>query len=184
AKTSQSESGLGDISAGLKYGIGTIRGWDGGALISFDLPTGDADKSLGKGLNVRPTMLASRQYGNWPVDVNLGYSLTGEYKVNRVKINPGDVITYGVSGGYNWNRWTFLTEVRGETFGTEKQAGQKINGSGGTRIDWTPGVRYQWKSLKAKAGVNVSLGEESSRLYDWQAFVGLSVVGKFSFRME
>ncbi len=184
-KTSQTKSGFGDMGFQIKANLWTINNAvDTAVLMNVILPTGDANKGLGEGLNLTPGVVLSRKSGVLPLDMNLAYSVTREYTVSGTKVNTGDVVLYGISGGYKKGAWTFLTELIGETFGQEKQNGINVSKTAGSRLDLVPGIRYHRGTLKLKSGVKVALGQESMRQYDWQAFLGVSVSGRLSFRMN
>ena len=172
-----SASGIGQMTAALKYSSEAGGGAILGLLFTADIPSGDSKQNLGTGLNLGLTALLKYPLAPFVLDVNAGYQLTYDY-VNPVasKVNPGDKISFGAALELNSGAFTWLIEANAVTFGNYSVDGADKPGTAGLTIDLIPGVRYTAGDFKAKLGFSYAAGDPTFAAYQWKIVSGLALV--------
>jgi hypothetical protein len=184
ASATSDTSGLSDPAIGAKYTLTDNflqKGWKIGAAGIVNLPVGD--KKFRQGLDIEPLIAARKEIEKMFVNINLGYTLNQEYEdENSIKQKPGDVLSAGVGIEYPLAIKSFNFEGIGEfiyqNLGESKIAGVAQTGSAGSRMDLIIGARYNSGSWKTKLGLDLSLGEEKYRAYDYRIIAGVTYLVK------
>ncbi len=169
-----SNSGLGQVSIGLKYNLIPESDDVPGISISAssELPTADAKKYLGTGTNVYGTLIIGKAIEGINVNLNAGYGYTGEFtNASDAKQNNGDVIYGGLAIGCSIDEFTPIIEISGTTIGKAKVSGTEYATNGNT-FDAIAGLRYKMDDLKLKLGFVYALGDATYTSYTWKAIGG------------
>ena len=109
------------------------------------------------------------------MNVNLSYDLKGSYTdENSVDQKPGNVLGLGVGAekmyyGINWG-----AEFLYNSLSTSSSAGVTQTGSDGSQMDLVLGGRYNKGNLKTKLGLDLSLGDETYRQYDYKILAAVT----------
>ena len=183
-KTSYSDEGLADPTIMGKYSVGLGSEWDLALAASFTLPEGAQSKvfPMGgvfqQGTNIKPLVAVRKKINdetalNLNVSYNVEGSFTDEYKVKEA---PGNVLSAGIGAersliGINWIGEFIYNNLEQSSF-----AGVVQKKSDGSQMDLVLGLRYNYGHLKTKLGVDISLGDETYRTYDYRVIAGLSFV--------
>lgn len=144
--------------------------------IDLDLPTGDATKELGKGLNTEIMGIGSMRIDPFDIHLNVGYEFTGAYiNTSRLSVDMGDIFKYGIAIEYPLSSsFIIIGEAFGTSFSDYKVEGSAVSGTNGSTIDVLGGVRLNIDKMKVKAGITFSVGNISSRPYMWKFILGQS----------
>jgi hypothetical protein len=184
SSTSDSEAGLGDPTLLGKCSF-AYKGWDLAAAAAFAIPMGkeseDFPDNFRQGFNVKPLVAARKGFGKVVMNGNLSYNMAGEYTdANDVKRKPGDVLSLGLGGefvcpktGINW-----IGEFIYGSLSDSAIDGVTQSGSSGSRMDLVLGGRYNTGNWKTKLGLDLSLGEEKYREYDYKIIAGVTYLIK------
>jgi hypothetical protein len=164
---------LGDMSLGAKYNFMEISDIKIAGALNLDIPTGN--ERFMKGLNVKPVLVASKKIGEINANFNIGYDMNGYYNKDNAGNNPSDVIRLGFGADYACcDNLSLVAETTFEMIDKAEQSNVKIAESDGTRNDFIIGGVYKKDNLKTKLGLDLSLGDEKNRTYDYKIILGLT----------
>ncbi|MFH1715358.1 MAG: hypothetical protein ABH857_04100 [Elusimicrobiota bacterium] len=161
-------SGMADIDAGLKYTFTSEEELRISALANFGIPAGAKD--LKEGFDIEPGIAVTKMMGESLVTANIRYRMTGEYTDSfDLKQNLGDIIKIGGAYAYPVGDYLFLiTELIYESFGKLETAGVEVADSSGSRLGLVLGSRYEHDMFDIELGLDIALGDESARDYDYK----------------
>jgi hypothetical protein len=183
-----SANGLGMITLGGKYFVISESNMPSLALgIILDLPTGDPKKvlsegkwggSLGEGLNVGVSIIATKKIIEpFSISLNASAKYRGKYtNINDAVVTPSPLFGASAEAELNLGGLSIIAEVYGTTFGKYKVGDLEVEGSAGNTFNTVYGVRYNVGNIKAKAGVDLSVGGATFRPYNYKIFGGVSFV--------
>lgn len=183
--TDISDSKMADAILTGKKSFDAVSGIDMSASLGLTLPTGaKSDKFITefkKGTNITPAVQASRQFNFCRVNANLSYAITGEFEANntaKTKVNPSDILSLGIGAERPcmMNKdVTIIAEFIINSLSDASVGGTTVTDSGGTQMDLALGARYTIKqNIKTKLGIDLSLGDEKNRTYDWKVIAGVT----------
>jgi hypothetical protein len=181
SSSSESDAGLADPTVAGKYSF-AFKSWDLAAAAFFTLPAGkdstDMPSSFKRGLAIKPLLAARKGFGDLTFNANLSYTLNSEYTdENDVKQKYGDVLNLGAGVEYpvkNISGLLLIGEAFYNSLGEAKSAGEAQSGTSGSQYDIVIGGRYNTGNWKTKLGLDLSLGEEKYRAYDYRIIAGVS----------
>jgi hypothetical protein len=157
-------TGFTDTTASGYYRL-RVRGTEIRLGLDLDLPTGvsrlkgrqlpavqDEDlvalQRLGEGLDVNPTIIVYRHFGDWGLGGGLGYLWTGEYDptrgVGNDDFDPGDELTVSVLGDvFLGDVWRLIGRVAYTRYTEDERGGVKVFRHGdeidlGVTLEWRP----------------------------------------------
>lgn len=171
-------SGQGYSDIFVKYS----RNTDTAFSLRVDVPSRDSVFSQGYNLMGVYIRKINTRSGNFNSYLNIGYDYTGEYfmdidndSVNE-DVNQQDIVFAAFSlEHYGSQRISFIGEFILQQLLTGMIVdGVEQNDTTGSRVDAIIGVRAHFGNLKTKLGVDLSLGEERSRSYDYRIILGIS----------
>lgn len=189
-----SNNGLSSILAGAKLCFVKGDQLSFGLGVDTEIPVTSADKSVGEGMqvlirggfmtyqahgfNIVPLAMMDYKSDPFLIHVNLGYKLAGAYTTTAIEIKPASFFIYafGAELPLKDTPLTLLGEFAGTFFGKATVAGVEQADTNGTTYDFTPGIRFNSDTLKAKLGVSIALGDATYRTYDWKIISGVSMV--------
>jgi hypothetical protein len=185
AATSASDSGLADPTLSGKYSF-AAKGWDLAAAAAITIPMGKESTTLPssfkQGMNIKPLLAARKEFGKVTMNANLSYKMTGEYTdENKIKQNPCEIISVGVGAEYPCRMVSGITcigEFVYNSFSDAAVAGVTQAGSSGSQMDLLLGGRYDKGNIKTKLGLDLSLGDEKYRAYDYKIVAGVTYLVK------
>ena len=177
--TSTNDSGLGQISVGAKYALTDM------VAVGLDVqtPTGDVDKGLGEGTNVGLLVACAHEFKPVTISANLGYLIKSEYTdEHSVKHDPADPLIIRAAVEYPMNQFSPFAEAQAQFLGKSKVAGNDIEDSSGSTLDFLVGSQYQKDNLKAKLGFQWAAGKDNLRggafqfydSWDWKIVASVS----------
>jgi|GEM_PF-3490592 len=158
--------------------------------------TKTAELKLGQGINVGAFFAMSKYIDPVTIYLNAGYKYTGPYDhhynvVNAwlwgfvdgtipVRVNPGDILSYGIGMELVLGDFTLLAEV--ETFSSQNMCvdGVTLDRSEGDSLYCYPGLIYHFGKWKLRLGAGFSVYDtfpfESWYRYDyqWKIISGIS----------
>lgn len=174
-----------------------------GLIIDLEIPTGGATKVLREGGNISEgfnagfTLAMDKSLlSDFITRVNLGYKYRGPYtNVNDAKISPGTVYSGGIEVELTLIKTklietksieiekeesllTGLCEIKGSSFSNYKLGGNEQPGTGGSTWDIIPAIRFQQDNIKAKLGIDFSIGDPTYRMYIYKIIAGISYIFK------
>lgn len=174
-----SNSGMADPAIGGKYLI-LNNDLKLGVVLNVSLPLGD--EKFREGINGKLYVPVQMPVGPLMVNGNLFYTYTSEYDEYQTKVKVDTADQYGLGVGVEYpmmdKELTLIGEATMSMMGDLKRAGTAVAESSGSRIDGIVGARYDFGSFKAKLGVDISLGDEKVRAYDYQVFTGITYLIK------
>lgn len=179
------DSGLGDPVLSFKYVIND-SGLESAAGVGISIPVGkQSDKfpeSFRNGVSFKPEFVLSKNLEKYIINLNLSYELTGEYEdasAAKTKQNPGDIISLGVGVEYpKWENTSLIGEFVYNNILQASTAGSSVSGSSGSQMDLICGLRYNKNSFRTKLGIDLSLGDEQFRDYDYRIIAGITYLWK------
>jgi len=176
------DSGLADPALFGKYSF-ALKGWDLSAGVGFQFASGKQSNTLPstfrQGFNFKPLIAARKIYRGTTFNANVSYNATSEYTdENGVKQQQGSVLSAGVGAeharfGINW-----IGELIYNSLSQASSAGVSVANSAGSQTDLVLGARYGKGSIKTKFGVDISLGDETYRAYDYKIIAGITYLWK------
>ena len=177
-----SDSGLADPTLTGKYSFG-YNGWDIAAGAALGVPGGKQSATLPsafrQGFNVKPLIAARKAYGTTTLNVNVSYNLTGEYTdENNIKQDPGDVLSAGIGAEIATPDIDMIAEFIFNNIFESSAAGVSAANSAGSQMDFVFGWRYNTGNTKTKFGVDVALGDQYYRTYDYRVLCAATYLWK------
>ena len=183
--TTTTDAGMADPTIGAKYKI-----YEGMCKISaaadINVPLGQKSTKIASaflnGWNIKPGILASKEWKKLRWNLNVTYNYKGEYTdENSTKQKPGDELAAGVGAEYDCTKvhgLTFIAEAVYDSLQSAKSAGSTVSGSSGARMDGIIGARWNKGNIKTKLGLDLSLGDEKYRAYDYKILAGITYLIK------
>ena len=183
--TTTNDAGMADPTIGAKYLI-----FDGMCKISaaadINVPLGQKSTKISSaflnGWNIKPAVFASKEWKKTRWNLNLSYNYKGEYTdENSVKQRPGNELAAGIGAEYDWTKvkgLTLIAEYIYDSLGSASSAGSTVSGSSGARMDGIIGARWNKGNIKTKLGLDLSLGDETYRVYDYRILAGITYLIK------
>jgi hypothetical protein len=179
-----SDSGLADPTLAGKYSF-VYKGWDLAGVAAFTIPMGKEStklpSSFKQGFNIKPFLAARKAFGKITMNANLSYNITGEYTdESKIKQNPGDVLGAGIGAEFLCpkTRINWCGEFIYNSLSESSIEGATQSGSSGSQIGLVLGGRYDFGNWKTKLGVDVQLGDEKYRAYDYRVIAGITYLVK------
>ena len=180
--TSYSDSGLSDPTIMGKYSLELGSGWEGAAAAAFTLPEGAQSKQFPgiggvfqQGTNIKPILAARKMFGEFAFNANVSYNIEGSFTDEySVKQAPGNVMSAGIGAERAWKGINWIGEFVYNNLEQSSVAGVAQKNSAGSQMDVVVGGRYNYKNFKTKLGVDVSLGDETYRTYDYRVIAGVT----------
>ena len=153
--------------------------WNVAGKLSLSLTTGASSTKLPgifkQGMDITPLFAATKDVGPCVLNVNLSYDIKGSFTdENSVKQQPGSVLSLGVGAekmyaGINWG-----AELIYNSLSTSKVNDVTQTGSDGSQTDLVLGGRYNSGNWKTKLGVDLSLGSEEYRVFDYRVIAAVT----------
>jgi predicted porin len=176
--TTTTDAGLADSIISGKYS-GMWGAWNVAGKLSLSLTTGASSTKLPgtfkQGMDITPLLAATKDLGPCTLNVNLSYDVKGSFTdENSIKEQPGDVLSLGVGAekmyaGINWGAELIYNSLSSASYG-----GVTTADSSGTQTDLVLGGRYNSGNWKTKLGVDLSLGDEEYRVFDYRIIAAVT----------
>ena len=174
------KTALGDLRLGAKLPVLRQDRFPVGlaAMLELRLPTGNRGAFYGDGTAVVPSVVATRTFGRFRVDGQLGYLFRDAGQYTQLVVHDG--IVYGAGASTDLPplrsvRWRAIAEVtggwpRGNDLDTDRYRAP-LEARGGVRAFLTP-------SWSAEVGAGAGLGAAGYGRERWRVFFGVRWTGK------
>jgi len=178
ASTTSSDSGLVDPKISGKYSC-MYNGWNVAGQLGLSIPMGSKSTvvpgAFREGFNIQPLLAATKDVGPVVLDINLSYNMTGEFTdETSVKQDPGDVLSLGVGAEKLYKDINWCAEFVFNNLSSSSINSTSVSGSSGSQMDLVLGGRYNKDNIKTKLGIDLSLGDEQFRAYDYRIVAGIT----------
>jgi hypothetical protein len=178
---SESDAGLADPTIAGKYSF-TYKGWNLAAATAITIAAGKESTKLPaefkRSLAIKPLFAAQKQVGCMLLNSNIAYAINAEFTdENSVKQQYGNVLSLGIGTEYALKKYegvTVIGEILYNSLGESKSAGVAQDGTAGSQYGIALGGRYDKGDWKTKLGLDLSLGEEKYRAYDYRIIAGVT----------
>jgi len=185
ASITATDAGLSDQTIGAKYKL-YDNIWKISGAADINVPLGQKSSTITSGfrngLNIKPAVLVSREWKKLRWNFNLAYDYKSEYSdENSVKQKLGDELSAGIGAEYDYAKvkgLTVIAEFIYDSLQSATSAGSTVSGSSGSRMDGVIGARFNKGNIKTKLGLDISLGDEKYRLYDYKIIAGITYLVK------
>lgn len=171
-----SSTAIGDLRLGAKLPVLDAARWPVGlaALLDLRLPTGNGQAFMSDGLALVPSVVATRTFGRFRLDGQVGYAIRGQGQYAQLVVHDG--LVYALGGSLDLprlarlNRWKAIAEInggwpRGEDPGSDRYRAA-LSARAGVRAFLSP-------RLSVEAGLGTGLGTAGYGHERWRAFFGL-----------
>ncbi len=177
-----SDSGLGDPTLTGKYSF-VLKGWDLAAAAAFRIPEGKQSSTLPssfrQGFNVKPLVAARKVYGFTTLNLNVSYDLAGAYTdENNVRQEPADVLSGGIGAEIDSPDVDLIAEFIYNSISRSSTTGINATNNPGSQMDFVFGWRHIIGNIKTKFGVDIALGDQIYRTYDYRVLIGITYLWK------